>query len=67
MLKVHVALCIICGKFNRQVMESQDMCRHYKEKEPKLESFRPKLDEDKKKQLKKLVNQVQVSNLSENE
>ena len=67
MLKVHVALCIVCGKFNRQVMESQDMCRHYKEKESELESLRPKLDEDKKEQLKKLVNQVQVSKLSENE
>ena len=55
LLKLHVALCAVCGKFNRQVMDSQDMCRHYKEKEPELESSRPKMEEDKKKQLKELL------------
>ena len=57
MLKLHVALCFVCGKFNRQVMDSQDMCRHYRQREPELESSRPKLNEDKKDQLKKLINQ----------
>lgn len=51
-LKLHVALCVVCGKFNRQVMESQDMCRHYKQKEQELESSRPKMDESKKEQIK---------------
>jgi len=55
LLKVHIALCAVCGKFNRQVMESQDMCRHYKEKESSLECCRPTMDEDKKKQLKILL------------
>lgn len=55
MLKLHVALCFVCGKFNRQVMDSQDMCRHYKQKEAELESSRPKLDENKKDQLKVLM------------
>lgn len=55
MLKLHVALCFFCGKFNRQVMDSQDMCRHYKKREPELESTRPKLDEDRKKRLKELI------------
>jgi hypothetical protein len=61
MLKLHVALCIVCGKFNRQVMESQDMCRHYKNRESELESLRPKLDETRKKQLKKLIDQENES------
>ncbi len=61
MLKLHVALCIVCGKFNRQVMESQDMCRHYKKIELELESSRPKLDERKRKQLKKLIDQESES------
>ena len=55
MLKLHVALCFVCGKFNRQVMDSQDMCRHYRNKESELESLRPKLDEGQKKQFKKLI------------
>ena len=59
LLKVHVALCAVCGKFNRQVMESHDMCRHYKEKESSLECCRPKLDEDRKKQLKILLTETQ--------
>ena len=54
-LKLHVKLCIFCGKFNRQVMESQDMCRCYQEHEEELNSQRPKLDEGKKDELKKLL------------
>ncbi len=57
MLKFHVAMCFVCGKFNRQVMDSQDMCRHYKAKEELLEPSRPKLAEGQKKQLKKLLSQ----------
>lgn len=57
MLKVHVTLCFVCGKFNRQVMDSHDMCRHYKVKEQTLEPSRPKLDESQKQQLKKLLHQ----------
>ena len=58
MLKLHVALCLVCRKFNRQVMESQDMCRHYKENEQTLEPSRPKLEEDRKERLKKLMTQA---------
>ncbi len=54
-LKLHVKLCIFCGKFNGQVMESQDMCRCYKEHEQDVESARPKLDTDKKEALKQLL------------
>ncbi len=32
-LRLHVKLCIFCGKFNRQVMDGQDMCRHFKQHE----------------------------------
>ena len=54
-LKLHVKLCIFCGKFNRQVMESQDMCRCFKEREEELVEARPKLDESKKEELKKVL------------
>ena len=55
MLKLHIAMCFVCGKFNRQVMDSHDMCRGYKKNEHALESSRCKLDEDKKKNLKRLL------------
>lgn len=54
-LKLHVKLCIFCGKFNKQVMESQDMCRCYREHEEELEAARPKLDLSKKEALKELL------------
>lgn len=54
-LKLHVKLCVFCGKFNRQVMESQDMCRCYREHEEELVQLRPGLDQAKKDALKELL------------
>jgi thioredoxin-related protein len=57
-LKLHVKLCIFCGKFNRQVMENQDMCRHYREHEAACEcqhAHAPELDEKKKAELKAML------------
>lgn len=54
-LKLHVKLCVFCGKFNRQVMESQDMCRCYKQHEEELVAHRPKLNEHQREELKQLL------------
>ena len=54
-LKLHVRLCVFCGKFNRQVMDSQDMCRHFRAHEDLLTSYRPKMDESQKENLKELL------------
>jgi hypothetical protein len=54
-LRLHVKLCIFCGKFNKQVMESQDMCRCYKQHEENLVEHRPKMDASQKNQLKELL------------
>ncbi len=54
-LKLHVRLCVFCGKFNTQVIESQDMCRCYKEHEAENETDRPKLDLSQKEALKELL------------
>lgn len=35
-LQLHVKLCVFCGKFNRQVMENQDVCRHYRKHEEEI-------------------------------
>tara|TARA_B100001971_G_scaffold215170_1_gene258781 strand:+ start:7688 stop:8002 length:315 start_codon:yes stop_codon:yes gene_type:complete len=54
-LRLHVKLCVFCGKFNRQVMEAQDMCRCYKQHEEKVLEQGPTLDPAKKHQLKALL------------
>ncbi len=54
-LKLHVKLCIFCGRFNRQVMDSQDMCRHFKAHEEELFYNRPKLGEDRKSALREML------------
>ena len=55
LLRLHVSLCIFCGKFNKQVIESQNMCSCYKENEETITSFRPKMDTSKKEELTKLL------------
>ena len=58
-LRLHVKLCVFCGKYNRQVMDSQDMCRCYKEheftNEENFVNYRPQMEPLKKDQLKKLI------------
>ena len=58
-LRLHVKLCVFCGKYNRQVMDSQHMCRCYKEHEiSNAETFvhcRPQMEPLKKDQLKELI------------
>lgn len=51
-LKLHIKLCIFCGKFNSGVIESQEMCSCYKDKEELLEKSRPTLDTKQKEALK---------------
>ena len=33
MIKMHVKLCVFCGKYNNQVIDSHTMCQHFKENE----------------------------------
>ena len=54
-LRLHVKLCVFCGKFNRQVMDSQDMCRCYKEHEEELAEHRPKMEAVQKEELKAML------------
>lgn len=60
-LKLHVKLCFFCGKFNTQVMDSQDMCRCYKEHEESIASQRPKMDADRKEAMKRALEQQKDS------
>lgn len=56
-LKLHIKLCIFCGKFNTQVIESQDMCRCFKEHEDEVIGEQPHLDPSKKDALQQLIAQ----------
>ena len=55
LLKLHVKLCLFCGKYNRQVMVSHEMCRCYKEHEDNLAPVRSRMDKLQKDQLKALL------------
>lgn len=63
LLKLHVKLCVFCGKFNRQVMDHQEMCRHYREQEelPFAKQKQATLDEAQKQELKALLAAQTVS------
>lgn len=54
-LRLHIRMCFFCGKFNTQVVESQEMCRCYKEHDKDVEAKRPKMDDDKKAALKAML------------
>ena len=54
-LQLHVKLCFFCGKFNRQVMDGQDMCRHFKQYEATNCQCAPELQEVQKDELKALL------------
>jgi len=64
-LNLHVKLCVFCGKFNRQVIDSQEMCRCYREQEHALDAERPRLDDSKKMKLKELLSDQPEKNWSE--
>lgn len=53
-LKLHVALCIVCGRFHRQVMLMQDCARHFHQHEeqddPALRIPMPAASKDRLKQ-----------------
>ena len=55
LLRLHVSLCLFCGKFNKQVIESQNMCSCYKENEHTLATLRPKMNTMKKEELSRLL------------
>ena len=54
-VRLHVSLCLFCGKFNKQVIESQNMCSCYKEHEDTLAVHRPKMNALKKEELSQLL------------
>ena len=56
-LKLHIKLCIFCGKFNQQVMDNQDMCRHYRKKDEahEINGIRPKLDTARRERMQALL------------
>ena len=56
-LNIHIKLCIVCGKFNKQVIEGQDMCCNYKKHEEAGLFQQPGMDPARKEALKKLLSE----------
>ena len=56
-LNLHIKLCIVCGKFNKQVIEGQDMCCNYKKHEEAGLSQQTGMDPARKEALKKLLSE----------
>jgi thioredoxin-related protein len=54
-LQLHVKLCIFCGRFNRQVMDNQDMCRQFKEHQDEHLGDTLELEASRKNELKALL------------
>jgi multidrug resistance efflux pump len=57
-LLLHVKLCPICGKFNQQIMRSQEMFSRYKELESSGAHSQHNLKRASKEQLKKQLQQA---------
>lgn len=57
-LLLHVKLCPICGKFNQQIMRSQEMFSRYKEQESLGLHSEHNLERASKEQLKKQLQQA---------
>lgn len=55
LVRLHVKLCLICGKYNNQVIDSQEMCQCYKQNEDSVAQSRPKMHPSKKEELNKLL------------
>ncbi len=65
-LKLHVALCFVCGRYNKQVMQMQDTCRHFRsETRDQGDVINKSLSSSKKFQLQAVLQQ-EVANQEKN-
>ena len=71
MLKFHVAICAVCGKYNKQVMVMQDAVRTFRQhEEAELEDDSPDsphLSDDRKSRLKEALKSHQGCGCSGND
>jgi len=56
-LRLHVALCVVCGKYNRQVMTMQDTVRQFRSREEArlAQPEGPGLSHDDKEAMKQVL------------
>lgn len=66
MLQLHVGMCIVCGKYNRQVVKMHQLYRSYREHEADL-SDDVVLRAEVKEQLQKQLNEENHSDPSDSE
>lgn len=57
LLNLHIKLCVICGKFNKQVIKDQDMCCNFKKHEESCLSSQHAMEPARKEALKQLLSE----------
>ena len=62
---LHVKLCPICGKFNQQIMRSQELFSRYKQQESSGLHSQHNLERASKEQLKKQLQEAMVAQSKE--
>lgn len=61
MIKLHVKFCAFCGKYNTQVIENHEMCKHFRQNESKVSDTRyahETLNESSKSALKAKIQET---------
>jgi len=58
-VKIHVALCLVCGRYNRQVMLMQDLARRFRAREEQPAG--PALSAGEKDSLKRALREAAKS------
>lgn len=62
-LRLHVKLCVMCGKFHKQVMIMQDGVRTFRREEESLDGEGDGMTEASKKKLSEAVNRASGSDI----
>ena len=60
LIKLHVKLCVFCGKYNKQVIDNHDLCHQYIRNEDALNeasSCKCYLDERKKASIREKISE----------
>ena len=61
LLKFHVALCVVCDKYNKQIMVIQDGVRKFRQQEDEIlnDPTSPALPEDRKAAIKEALHSAE--------
>lgn len=64
-LRLHVMLCFVCRRYQKQVIMMQDTCRHYREEVPCCSHSHDKLPADKRTAMQNKLTEAMCEKKSE--